>query len=209
MMDRSISDSTSLAEDMPELELALTLRDQLVNARLRLVLVESCTAGRVAACLGVLPGISQWLCGSLVVYRSGSKAAWLGVPDSLLDDPRRGPVSAAASHWLARAAIERTPEADLALAITGDVGPGAPAETDGCIFLAAALRHNTTQHASAAVAEEPSLSTCTIIEKQQRLSSPAPRDRSDIAARQARLDEATRCALKFACQVITSLHVGS
>ncbi|MCA9159342.1 MAG: CinA family protein, partial [Planctomycetales bacterium] len=75
------------------LELAISLRDLLASEQCRLVLVESCTAGRVAATLGELPGISQWLCGSLVVYRNASKSAWLGVPDSLLDDPQQGPVS--------------------------------------------------------------------------------------------------------------------
>lgn len=177
------------------LELATSLRDALATEQCRLVLVESCTAGRVAATLGELPGISQWLCGSLVVYRNASKSAWLGVPDSLLDDPQQGPVSASASRWLARAALERTPEANLAVAVTGDIGPHAPPATDGCIFLAAATRVAPTGKSGST---SPTADSIQISEQQLRLVAPAPRDNLDIAARQARLEEATRATLSFA-----------
>ena len=43
----------------------------------RVAFAESCTAGLVAASLARTPGISQWLCGSAVVYRDATKAAWL------------------------------------------------------------------------------------------------------------------------------------
>ncbi len=207
MCDSANLASVSTANVRSAVELATALRDQLAAAQVRLVLVESCTAGRVAAYLGLLPGISQWLCGSLVVYRSASKSAWLGVPASLLEDPQHGPVSPAASRWLAEAALERTPEADLAVAITGDVGPGAPQKTDGCIFLAAALRRCTAPHASAgATAQASAAEWSTIItEQQQHLSAAAPRDSSDMAARQARLDEAAQRALGFALHAAT-LH---
>ncbi len=184
------------------LELASSLRDVLAAEQCRLVLVESCTAGRVAATLGLLPGISQWLCGSLVVYRNASKSAWLGVPDSLLDDPQQGPVSASASRWLARAALQHTPEASLAIAITGDIGPAAPAATDGCIFLAAALRVDCAEKAASSSTTADAIKIC---EQQLRLAAPAPRDRSDIAARQARLEEATRATLSFAILQLTAL----
>lgn len=208
MLDPASSPKASIADEAPAIEWAIALRDQLATAQLRLVLVESCTAGRVAACLGLLPGISQWLCGSLVVYRSASKSAWLGVPQTLLDDPQQGPVSSAASSWLARAALERTPEADLAIAITGDVGPGAPPETDGYIFLAAARRPaarqevpNQPQQMPAAALDQPLAGAYTVKEQQHHLARPAPRDSSDIAARQARLEEATLWTLKFATDV--------
>jgi len=183
------------------LELAISLRDLLASEQCRLVLVESCTAGRVAATLGELPGISQWLCGSLVVYRNASKSAWLGVPDSLLDDPQQGPVSAPASRWLARAALERTPEANMAVAVTGDIGPNAPPATDGCIFLAAAIRVGPTEKP---VSSSPTAGSIQISEQQLRLVAQAPRDNSDIVARQARLEEATRATLSFAISQMNS-----
>lgn len=208
MLDPVNAPEASTPEAASATELAIALRDQLATAKLRLVLVESCTAGGVAACLGLLPGISQWMCGSLVVYRSASKSAWLGVPQALLDDPRQGPVSSAASSWLARAALTRTPEADLAIAITGDVGPGAPAATDGYIFLAAARRPTVQlavptpqQKMPSAALDQPLDSVCLVKQWQQRLANPTPRDSLDIAGRQARLEEATKWTLKFATDV--------
>ena len=170
--------------------LASQLRDVLCQKGWKLVLAESCTAGRVAATLAMLPGISQWLCGSFVVYRNGSKTAWLDVPASLLDDPQVGPVSPQTTRLLAAAALQRTPEADVAIAVTGDVGPGAAAATDGIVFLAGVARPNAI-----------SLDLyCN--EQRLELKSPAPRDADDVQARLARLDEATRQVLSFAIETI-------
>lgn len=157
------------------------LRDRLQELQQRIVLVESCTAGRVSATLAAWPGISQWLCGSLVVYRNDSKARWLGIPDDLLDNPTIGPVSAECSQLLATAALERTPEANWAVAVTGDVGPGAAQKTDGKVFIAARSRDSSTFH-----------------QTQVDLTSPAPTDATDVAGRVRRLDEATLHVLQFA-----------
>lgn len=108
--------------------------------QVRLVLAESCTAGLIAATLARVPGISEYLCGSAVVYRNATKEAWLGVPHGLLDDPRIGPVSAQCAEAMARGVLERTPEATLALAITGHLGPGAPAALDGIVHVAIVRR---------------------------------------------------------------------
>ncbi|MEZ6136283.1 MAG: CinA family protein [Pirellulaceae bacterium] len=83
---------------------AQQLRDAAVQLDGRLVLAESCTAGRVAATLASFPGISNWLCGSFVVYRCDSKSRWLGIPTKLLDDPQIGPVSEQVTELLAQAA---------------------------------------------------------------------------------------------------------
>lgn len=162
------------------LRLAIELRDEMRARNLKLVLAESCTAGRVAAALACLPGVSEFLCGSFVVYRSASKSQWLGLASSILTDPEIGPVSAIASQLLASAALEHTSEANLAIAVTGDIGPGAAPQTDGKVFMASAWRD---QHANA---------------HQVDLRRPAPRGQNDIAARVARLDEATRAVLAFA-----------
>lgn len=106
----------------------------------RLVLAESCTAGLVAAQLGGLPGVSDRFCGSLVVYRNDSKIRWLGIDPALLDDPTIGPVSAQVTEALARSALARTPEATVAAAITGHLGPGAPSALDGVVYCAIAFR---------------------------------------------------------------------
>jgi nicotinamide mononucleotide (NMN) deamidase PncC len=80
-----------------------------------------------------------------VVYRNATKMAWLGVPASILDDPRIGPVSQECAEALARGALARTPEAQLALAITGHLGPNAPDGLDGVVHVAIAQRSATAQ----------------------------------------------------------------
>jgi PncC family amidohydrolase len=164
------------------IELAGQLRDLLQAHRQRLVLAESCTAGRVAATLANLPGISQWLCGSFVVYRSQSKTEWLGIPTAVLDDPGIGPVSATTSLLLAQAALERTSEADVAVAVTGDIGPGVAADKDGKIFCARVTRDGNSCEAAF------------------HLTAPTPTSTDDVAARSLRIEEATRLVLQFAIQ---------
>ncbi len=115
-------------------QLVLRVRDALAASNARLVLAESCTAGNVAGALAVVPGISAWLCGSFVVYRNESKAQWLGIGRQLLDDPDIGPVSAQVTRLLCEAALKATPEADIAAAVTGHIGPGCPANMDGQVF---------------------------------------------------------------------------
>jgi nicotinamide-nucleotide amidase len=163
---------------------AAKLRDALVSRQQRIVLIESCTGGWLAASMAALPGISQWWCGSLVVYRCGSKQQWLDISGTILDDPRIGPVSELVTQQLARQALKHTAEADLSLAVTGDVGPGVSPEKDGKVFCALAIRQGDT-----------------ILQAHTRLTLPAPRDATDVAARAARLEEASQwvfdCALKW------------
>lgn len=117
--------------------------EQLESTNRRVVFAESCTAGRIAAELATVPGISRFLCGSFVTYRSATKAAWLGVDHAILEDP--GPVSREVTQQMAWRALERTPEAHMALAITGHLGPKAPPELDGRIYLAFAERPRLTE----------------------------------------------------------------
>ncbi len=98
-----------------------------------LVLAESCTGGRLAAELTSIPGASQFFCGSLVVYRDDSKANWLNIPQNLLDDPTITSVSPEVTLALAQQTLQKTPEATLALAITGHLGPIAPPKKLGCV----------------------------------------------------------------------------
>ncbi len=140
------------------------VRDALAGRRQRIVLVESCTAGRVAATLAVVPGISAWLCGSFVVYRNESKAQWLGIPRQLLDDPEIGPVSAQVTSLLARQALMATDEADVAVAVTGHIGPGCPPEMDGQVYCCVQRRGDAVGWDAA-----------------MRLSQPAPTGPADLA----------------------------
>lgn len=121
-------------------ELAGEIRGLLERTGVQLVCAESCTAGLVAATLGKWPGISGWLCGSLVVYQTDIKHQWLGIDESLLNDPSIGPVSKEVTRQLTRKALEKTPPATWSVAVTGHLGPGAPTELDGVVFIALAQR---------------------------------------------------------------------
>jgi nicotinamide-nucleotide amidase len=150
----------------------------------KLVLAESCTSGMVAAELGQIPGISSCFCGSMVVYQTESKIAWLGLDERMLFDPCVGPVSAWASRNLAERLLATTPQATIAAAITGHFGPGAPPELDGMIFLAAISRG------------KPAASY------EIRLNQPSPQGSNDIAARRARQLEATGLFLEWLNEIL-------
>ena len=117
----------------------------LTEADRRLVLAESCTAGLVAASLGRVPGISRHLCGSLVSYRESAKTNWLGVPPSVLQ--QHTVASEAVARLMATGALVATPEADLAASVTGHLGPNAPPELDGLIYIGVVERHADTGEA--------------------------------------------------------------
>ncbi len=168
------SDSPAIIFDFLD-ELRL-LRNHLQMGQDRLVLVESCTAGIVSGLLGQFPGISQFFCGSIVVYRNDSKHQWLGIDDSLLVDPKIGPVSAEVTKALVIAALERTPEATVAAAITGHLGPNSLNDLDGVVFTSVVRRRDIRQvHAI-----------------EHRLLYRTPRDSEDWQARQQRQLEAAK-----------------
>ena len=110
----------------------------------RIVLAESCTAGLVSALLGQVPGISRFLCGSMVTYRESAKRQWLSVSAETLDQFTAE--SLETSQSLAAQVLERTPEASFSAAITGHLGPltgdAAPSEKDGKVFVVVAKREN-------------------------------------------------------------------
>ena len=89
--------TTSQQLDAAARRLAKALKQQ----QLRLVLAESCTGGLISAVLAKIPGISEFHCGSAVVYRMGTKQEWLGISAAVLEKP--GPVS----RWVAAEMAER------------------------------------------------------------------------------------------------------
>lgn len=114
---------------------ALETARLLTTLELKLVLAESCTGGLAAAALTGVPGISNWFCGSAVVYRTATKRAWLQVDPPAFEPPEVDSVGPQTSYALAKAAGESTPEADVAAAISGHLGPNAPAGLDGQAFI--------------------------------------------------------------------------
>ena len=117
---------------------ASRLVKSLAQHDLRIVFAESCTGGLVSATLAEVPGVSEWLCGSAVTYRERTKTAWLDV--STEDLANHSAVSEPVAAQMAAGVLQRTPEADLAASITGHLGPGAPAEFDGVVFIGISRR---------------------------------------------------------------------
>jgi PncC family amidohydrolase len=105
----------------------------------RFVFAESCTSGLAAAVIGRHMGISAYFCGSLVTYRNKSKQNWLEVGHGLLQDD--GPVSEVVAKAMATGALTKTEEADVAISITGHLGPDAPAELDGLVIIGISIRN--------------------------------------------------------------------
>lgn len=106
----------------------------------KLVLAESCTAGLIAATLGGTPGVSQYLCGSAVVYREQTKIDWLNVSPETLRS--KTAVSTETTTEIAYSVLRKTNEANWSLGITGHLGPNSPPHLDGQIFVACFQRLN-------------------------------------------------------------------
>ncbi|QDT13283.1 CinA family protein [Planctomycetes bacterium K23_9] len=100
----------------------------------KLVFAESCTSGLLAATLSQLPGISQHFCGSFVTYRESMKSDALGVPPAIIKIHTA--VSRQTTASMLEGALQQSSEATVALAITGHLGPNAPADLDGRVFIA-------------------------------------------------------------------------
>lgn len=117
---------------------AARLAQELQSTQTRIVFAESCTAGMISALLAQNPGISAWHCGSAVTYREATKTGWLGV--SAEDLKQYTDVSEPVARQMAAGVLRNTPEAQLALSITGHFGPQAPAGFDGLAFAGVAWR---------------------------------------------------------------------
>ena len=142
---------------------ARRLADELKRRDVKVVFAESCTAGLVSASLSRIPGISQWLCGSAVTYRDDTKVQWLAVrPAELL---RESAVSQPVARQMARGVLMNTPEAHLSASVTGHLGPDAPPDLDGVIYVAVARRRGARIHV---VREQRLLLTSSTRHKRQR-----------------------------------------
>ena len=121
---------------------AKRLARQLKAVGRKIVFAESCTGGLVCGSLTRIAGISEHHCGGVVVYRNNTKSEYLGIPRNLLVDP--GPVSSEVAELMALGVLQKTPEADVAVSVTGHLGPDAPPQLDGVVFVAVAMRSPST-----------------------------------------------------------------
>ncbi|MCU0878437.1 MAG: nicotinamide-nucleotide amidohydrolase family protein [Pirellulaceae bacterium] len=105
---------------------------------LKLAVAESCTGGLVSGALTAIPGVSAVHCGGVITYRNETKSAYLGIPASLLRRP--GPVSPEVAERMVMGVLQKTPEAGIGVSVTGHLGPDAPADLDGRVYVAIAER---------------------------------------------------------------------
>ena len=166
---------------------ARQLAELLQQRRLRVVFAESCTGGLISAAMTRIPGISEFHCGSAVVYRVGTKQSWLGIPESLLENP--GPVSRVVATEMAERVLKNTPEADVAASVTGHLGPNAPKRQDGLIYVGIAKRKRRNNRAT------------TVIVHRHRLAVESP-PASKLSTRRLR----SRRQIAAAEYVLTKLH---
>lgn len=124
----------------PLMPLAQHVAQLLKFTNTQIVFAESCTGGLVSAILARVPGISQFLCGSAVVYQLATKSEWLGIDPAMLVNP--GPVSDEVARAMAVGVLRRTPHAQFSAAITGHLGPDAPDGQDGLVFVGVARRES-------------------------------------------------------------------
>ena len=129
-----------------------------------LALAESCTGGFITHRLTNVPGSSDYLERSLIVYSNKAKKELLKVPASILSS--FGAVSEQAAAYMARA-VKSLSRTTIGLAVTGIAGPagGTPEKPVGTVFISLAhkrqvstqrhqfygdreqIKHITSQHA--------------------------------------------------------------
>ena len=101
---------------------------------------ESCTGGLVGHVITQVPRSSDHFLGGIISYSDLVKERDLGVSRDLLE--RVGAVSAEVAEAMVDGALQRFPEARLAVAITGIAGPdgGSAEKPVGLTYVAAARR---------------------------------------------------------------------
>jgi nicotinamide-nucleotide amidase len=114
----------------------------LKKTKQKIVFAESCTAGLLASSLAPYPGVSQFLGGSMVVYQEAMKTRWLGVSKKLLN--KHTAVSEECVKAMLHGVLRKSPEADLAVATSGYLGPGN--SEDGLVYVGFQWRNDPSPH---------------------------------------------------------------
>lgn len=104
-----------------------SLCDLLLSRGMTISCAESATCGLVAKLLTDRSGSSAWYWGGVESYANSAKVSLLGVSESLLSDPSRGPVTAECAICMADG-MRRVSGTTVALSVTGIAGPGGAEE---------------------------------------------------------------------------------
>lgn len=104
----------------------------------KVVTVESCTGGLLAAALTTTPGASAVFENGFVTYSNASKRDIIGVPAAMIEV--HGAVSPDVARAMAEGGLARS-GADIGISITGVAGPGASErKPEGLVYFHAVTR---------------------------------------------------------------------
>jgi nicotinamide-nucleotide amidase len=163
----------------------------LTESEQNIVFAESCTAGLLSATMGRVPGASNVLAGSAVVYQVMTKHTWLNISEDLLRDP--GPVSRIVSERMAEGVLEETPHATIAASVTGHLGPAAPPNLDGIAWSTVAVRQkNGIRLQSTRLQLVPSTTTAADVQM------------DGLTIRHARQQSAAQLVLQFCLRILSA-----
>ena len=117
---------------------------QMQTKQQKLVTVESCTGGLMAALFTEIPGASAVFERGLVTYSNQAKTEMVGISAALI--MQRGAVSAEVAVAMAEGGLRHS-QADIAIAVTGIAGPegGTDAKPVGTVYIAVAGNHTEAQ----------------------------------------------------------------
>lgn len=132
--------SPALPADIEERALDV-LRSTTQNC-LKIATAESCTGGLLSSLLTDVEGYGRCFDRGFVTYTDGSKRDLLGISNDVLEQD--GAVSSRAAEAMLEGALKRS-IADVAVAITGYAGAGAPGEEPGLVFIAVGRRGEAAQ----------------------------------------------------------------
>ena len=126
-----------LADEDKSIE--IQIGEMLRSKHLMMGTAESCTGGRIANMITLIPGSSDYFAGGVVSYCNEVKSNVLGVSKESL--AKHGAVSREVVEQMALGAI-RTLGCDCAVATSGIAGPGGgtPEKPVGTVWIAAALK---------------------------------------------------------------------
>jgi nicotinamide-nucleotide amidase len=125
--------------------LEMVVGNLLRKAGATLAVAESCTGGLITHRITNVPGSSEYLERTLIVYGNRAKKELMEMPASLL--AKHGAVSKEAADHMARA-VRRLSKSTIGLAVTGIAGPGGgtPEKPVGTVFIALAHKRRVTTH---------------------------------------------------------------
>jgi nicotinamide-nucleotide amidase len=124
-------------------EQAERLMHAICDGELKIATAESCTGGMLAALLTDIEGCGHGFDRGFVTYSNDAKHELLGIDADVLE--RNDAVSEVVARAMAEGALKRS-GADIAVAVTGFAGPGAPGQEEGLVHFALARRRGATTH---------------------------------------------------------------